>query len=146
MNTFCFLFFKHFKANPFLRPLNLLFPLFGMHLTHLLAHRSHPSGLSSNITSSEQPFLRVYLKQTTTWLLSLSITSPLYDVLHSNHRQHLQMTLFAYMLFGLLSPLPLSPPPKIKAHWGTNFFSLYQYVAQCSKQCLIHSRYLISIC
>lgn len=55
---FCFLFFKHLKANPVSGPLNLVL-LSWMLSTHLLAHHAHSPGLNSNATSSEEPSLTV---------------------------------------------------------------------------------------
>lgn len=57
-NHVCFLFFKHLKANPVSGPLNLLL-LSWMLSTHLLAYHAHSPGLSSNVTSSEEPSLSV---------------------------------------------------------------------------------------
>lgn len=100
---FCSLFFRHFKANHVLGPLNLLFPLLGMIFTHLLAY--HSSGLKS------RHFFRVAVFECLSHVnhhpAPVILTSPLYYICHGSHCQWLQLLCSS---LGHLTYCPPSPP------------------------------------
>lgn len=107
---FCFLFFKHLKANPVSDLWNLV--LLGSHaflpifwLIMLILQDS------TQTPPLRGAFLTVLRRTQPSNPVPLSITSPIYSVFHSNHHQHCNL-LFINILF-IYSPAYPSPQKRI---------------------------------